>query len=195
MKYIKDDIEFTRAVDVLGGDFLKDGTIYSEVSDNILNGIVNFTNVIDSVYLEYTSEWNKNEEMYELLINRDNPIILEAFKDSYKSNLKGTNKYWVKFQFKGAKTWFKYYTKPNINHHTELATIDEQILLTKSKELDNTYVILWFSTGRNNIIMRFTTNDKEAVIIEEFYSWVESLNYKYHKIPNHTYKGWISSKN
>ena len=78
--------------------------------------------------------------------------------------------------------------------HSKLAEVDEELMICKAKDMENTYVFFWFSRTRDNSICKFTTEDSVEDVIKEFDRWLDNELFKErYEIPADRYIGWISN--
>ena len=196
MNYIKETIEFTSEKECFSGHFLKNGTMHHDCNVGILNGLINYTTVIDAYICK--RYFNSERDKSRLTINLREPVwgmIQHAIRtsgvtmDDVTVSPNGAQE--VKVEFESLDSWIKV-RQEKIETHTKLAVADEELILTKVKNAKNSYAIFWFSRTRNNSIMYFKTRDTINVIEAAFLEYVNSCEFeKVYNIPANTYKGWL----
>jgi hypothetical protein len=202
MKYFNEDIEFTQSRDYFSEEgFLLDGVCYDNVNAGLVSSFVNYTEVIKSyVCKKYSDDeeleitvpyklYNIKMDILPLMKLVDHMPIVNSRAVQYLNialPLNNTNnrlKDWVKIRVEC----------PDV--HSKLAEVDEELMICKAKDMENTYVFFWFSRTIDNSICKFTTEDNVVDIIKEFDRWLdEELDFKErYEIPADKYIGWLSN--
>jgi hypothetical protein len=209
MKYFTEDIEFTHSKDYFSKEgFLLDGVCYDNVNAGLVSSLVNYTEIVKSYICRKFSDDEDLEISVPLetflkkknilpedmsiedmsivvdLVPTVNPRATQYLNITLPLNSKNSRlKDWVKIRVEC----------PDI--HSKLAEVDEELMLCKVKEVENTYVFFWFSRTRDNSICKFTTEDSIEDIIKEFDRWLDNkLEFKErYEIPADKYIGWISN--
>lgn len=198
MKYEKDTIEFTSSKECFSGNFLKNGTMYHECDVGLLNGLINYTKVIDAYIckryfdIECDKEdlvTNIRELVWDKILHnlQDKGIILAETTLISNSNEE------VNIRLENLEDWIAV-RRENNEFHTKIAIVDEELILTKVKDMENTYAFFWFSRTRNNSIMRFKTKDDIDMVKNEFLNYVNNCEFEQvYTIPASSYNGWLKS--
>jgi hypothetical protein len=202
MKYFNEDIEFTQSRDYFSEEgFLLDGVCYDNVNAGLVSSFVNYTEVIKSyVCKKYSDDeeleisipyelYNKKRDILPLMKLVDHMPIVNSRAVQYLNialplnNANNRLKDWVKIRVEC----------PDV--HSKLAEVDEELMICKAKDMENTYVFFWFSRTIDNSICKFTTEDNVEDIIKEFDRWLdEELDFKErYEIPADKYIGWLSN--
>jgi hypothetical protein len=202
MKYFNEDIEFTQSRDYFSEEgFLLDGVCYDNVNAGLVSSFVNYTEVIKSyVCKKYSDDeeleisipyelYNKKRDILPLMKLVDHMPIVNSRAVQYLNialplnNANNRLKDWVKIRVEC----------PDV--HSKLAEVDEELMICKAKDMENTYVFFWFSRTIDNSICKFTTEDNVVDIIKEFDRWLdEELDFKErYEIPADKYIGWLSN--
>ena len=204
MKYFTEDIEFTHSKDYFSREgFLLDGVCYNNVNAELVSSLVNYTEIIKSYICRKFSDDEDLEISVpvEIFLKKKNilpedivvdhmPIVNPRAVQYLNITLPLNNRNsrledWVKIRIEC----------PDV--HSKLVEVDEELMLCKAKEVENTYVFFWFSRTRDNSICRFTTEDSVEDVIKEFDRWLDNeleVNFKErYEIPADRYIGWISN--
>ena len=172
-----------------------------QCKDGLVSSLVNYTEVIKSYICKKFSDdeeleisipyelYNKKRDILPLMKLVDHMPIVNSRAVQYLNialPLNNTNnrlKDWVKIRVEC----------PDV--HSKLAEVDEELMICKAKDMENTYVFFWFSRTIDNSICKFTTEDNVEDIIKEFDRWLdEELDFKErYEIPADKYIGWLSN--
>ena len=202
MKYFTEDIEFTHSADYFSEEgFLLDGVCYDNVNAELVSSLVNYTEIIKSYICRKISDYEdleisvpvetflkKKNILPEDIVVDHMPIVNPRAVQYLNITLPLNNRNnrlrdWVKIRIEC----------PDV--HSKLAEVDEELMICKAKDMENTYVFFWFSRTRDNSICKFTTEDSIEDIIKEFNRWLdEELDFKErYEIPADKYIGWLSN--
>ena len=173
--------------------------MYNECNSNLLNGLINQTELLDAyICKDCFSEENfldrlevniSKNELAEILKRKDKPVFSVPLNTISYAGEHNT----VNIRFNTFEDWIEL-RKRHTGYHTKLAVIGEEILLTKVKDLKNIYVLFWFSTTRNNSILRFRTNDSLDTVKKEVLDYLKGLEFEsIDRIPVTKYSGWLRS--
>ena len=202
MKYFTEDIEFTHSKDYFSREgFLLNGVCYDNVNAGLVSSLVNYTEIIKSYICKKYSDdedleisvpveifLKKKNILPENIVVEHMPVINTRAVQYLNIALPLNNKN------SRLKDWAKIRVEcPDV--HSKLAEVDEELMICKAKDMENTFVFFWFSRTRNNSICKFTTEDSVDDIIKEFNRWLDNkLEFKErHEIPADRYIGWISN--
>ena len=202
MKYFTEDIEFTHSADYFSEEgFLLDGVCYDNVNAELVSSLVNYTEIIKSYICRKISDYEdleisvpvetflkkKNILPEDIVVDHMpivNPRAVQYLNITLPLNNRNSRlRDWVKIRVEC----------PDV--HSKLAEVDEELMICKAKDMENTYVFFWFSRTRDNSICKFTTEDSIEDIIKEFNRWLdEELDFKErYEIPADKYIGWLSN--
>ena len=202
MKYFTEDIEFTHSADYFSEEgFLLDGVCYDNVNAELVSSLVNYTEIIKSYICRKISDYEdleisvpvetflkkKNILPEDIVVDHMpivNPRAVQYLNITLPLNNRNSRlRDWVKIRVEC----------PDV--HSKLAEVDEELMICKAKDMENTYVFFWFSRTRDNSICKFTTEDSIEDIIKEFDRWLdEELDFKErYEIPADKYIGWLSN--
>ena len=202
MKYFTEDIEFTHSADYFSEEgFLLDGVCYDNVNAELVSSLVNYTEIIKSYICRKISDYEdleisvpvetflkkKNILPEDIVVDHMpivNPRAVQYLNITLPLNNRNSRlRDWVKIRVEC----------PDV--HSKLAEVDEELMICKAKDMENTYVFFWFSRTRDNSICKFTTEDSIEDIIKEFDRWLDNkLEFKErYEIPADKYIGWLSN--
>ena len=200
MKYFTEDIEFTHSKDYFSEEgFLLDGVCYNNVKDGLVSSLVNYTEVIKSYVCKKFSDDEELEIItpVEMFLKKKNILPEDIVVNHIPSvNARAVQYLNITLPLNNTnnrlKDWIKIRVEcPDVL--SKLAEVDEELMICKAKDMENTYVFFWFSRTIDNSICKFTTEDNVEDIIKEFDRWLdEKLEFKErYEIPADKYKGWL----
>lgn len=198
MKYINNEIEWTHGKELFKGNFPITNTLYCEVNRDLINGLINYGTVIyGTLIINDNVIWDEileDSDFIRIGLQKNGPDYELLSGNASLNNEQGTNEYWEYVKYNTKEKWFKAWTTPGINFHTKLAVVSDELLLIKVDDLEDTYVIFWYTQGRANYILKFETKDTKDVIIKEIKEWINGINeYRQMEVPLHAYAGWLSA--
>ena len=188
MKYFTDGVDYPN---ILGGDILPDGTLWSYVSSTFLNGFINYAQAIKCYLMNRYRDWNEERENDDLKLHHRPPM---------------ENK-WVDHVFKTKEEVYQFVLKnPTGYIHSELGVFNDDILvLGKVKDTPNKYIFFWFDLDVSDCCIGvFTTEDTEETVVNEFRSYVQEISAKLQRdylrktdgcsaaeLPLGIFQGWV----
>ena len=163
MKYFTEDIEFTHSKDYFSREgFLLDGVCYDNVNAGLVSSLVNYTEIIKS---NICRKFSDDEDLeisvpVEIFLKKKNILpenivvdhmpIVNSKAVQYLNITLPINKRYSRRNSR-LEDWVKIRVEcPDV--HSKLAEVDEELMLCKAKEVENTYVFFWFSRTRDNSI-------------------------------------------
>lgn len=159
MKYFTNGVDYPN---ILGGDILPDGTLWSYVSSTFLNGFINYAQPIKCYLMNRYRDWNEEREDDDLKLQHRQPM---------------ENK-WVDHVFKTKEEIYQFVLKnPTGYIHSRLDVFSDDILvLSKVKDTPNKYIFFWFDRDVSDCCIGvFTTEDTEETVVNEFRSYVQEI--------------------
>ena len=152
MKYFSDNVDYPN---VLNGEILPDGTLWSYVSSTFLNGFINYIRPVKCYLMNRYRDWDEVREDGDLKCHFRSP----------------ENNKWEDKIFKTKEELYQFVIKNTSGlMHTHLDIFNDDILvLGKVRDTPNKYVFFWFDRDVSDCCIGiFNTEDSEEVVIDEF---------------------------
>lgn len=188
MKYFTNVVDYPN---ILGGDILPDGTLWSYVSSTFLNGFINYAQPIKCYLMNRHRDWNEERENDDLKLQHrppmENKLVDRVFKTKEEA---------YQFVLKNPTGYF----------HSKLDVFNDDILvLGKVKDTPNKYIFFWFDLDVSDCCIGvFTTEDTEETVVNEFRSYVQEISAKLQRdylrktdgcsaaeLPLGIFQGWV----